>query len=82
MDNENQRGNFSKRISANDVQFADFVNPWNFYSVFFQTKPAVHQWLFDRGLLRDLVTCPQCDVPCRLQKRDKRTDGVVWRSQS
>ena len=61
------------------MTFADFVNPWNFYSVFFQDKTTVHQWMFDRGLLRDNVRCHHCDVSCSLQKREKRTDGYVWR---
>ena len=70
MEIEKQRGNFSKRLSLNNVTFADLVNPWNFYSVFFQDKTTVHQWMFDRGLLRDNVRCHHCDVSCSLQKRE------------
>ena len=73
------RGNISKRLSPNNVTFADFVNPWNFYSEFFQDKPTVHQWMFDRGLLRDNVRCHHCDVSSTLQQPDKGTDGYVWR---
>ena len=72
MEIEKQRGNLYKRLSPNNVTFADFVNPWNLYTVFFQDKTTVHQWMFARGLLRDNVRCHHCDVSCSLQKREKK----------
>ena len=72
-------GNFNSRLSAHDVSFKDFVNPWNCYGVFFKPQKELKEWLMEHGLFMNVVYCQHCEVLCNLQVREKRTDGFVWR---
>ena len=65
-------GNYLYRISPTNVDFSDFINPWNLYSIFFKSQSEINQWLFEHGLFRNVVVCEACKVPCKLQVREKR----------
>lgn len=76
-------GSYQKRINeVNDIDFRDFVTPWNFFAVFLSDDRVVIKWLQEHGLLLNNMYCIRCnnaDLPMRLQTRKSCIDGVTWR---
>ena len=57
---------YLNRISPTNVDFSDFVNPWNVYSIFFQSEADINEWLFEHDLFRNVVVCEVCKVPYKV----------------
>jgi len=74
-------GSFQQRINeVNEIEFRDFVTPWNFFAVFPSEDSVVIKWLQECGLLVSCMYCTRCDNhDMRLQKRSSSVDGVSWR---
>ena len=63
-------GNFKNRkVERSCINFADFSNPWNFFSIFLNDEDVVHQWCRDHGLLAHSLPCKSCDGQATLRSR-------------
>ncbi len=72
-------GNYSKRLGTpTNCSFADFSNPWNFYSLFLLPREQHINWLRENGLPINSLTCPKCQGDCSLGKRKNNVDGETW----
>jgi len=74
-------GSFQQRIQdVNNIEFRDFVTPWNFFAVFLSDDSVVIKWLQEHGLLLGRKYCTRCDnQDMRLQTHKSSIDGVTWR---
>ena len=55
-------GSYQKRINeVNDIDFRDFVTPWNFFAVFLIDDRVVIKWLQEHGLLLNNMYCIRCN---------------------
>ena len=77
-------GCFSKKKELNDINFEDFSNPWNFYSIFLCNETIDWiKWLMNKKLLKDEYFCVKCgNVACKLGLKRDSKDRYVWRCPS
>ena len=64
MDNEERSmfGNYAKQIqNIEDITFADFSNPWNFFKVISQDDEGFYRWLVKEGFLAENILCDKCE---------------------
>ena len=82
MDKQRKRhgeGSYNLRISeVNDIEIADFVNPWTFHTLFMACDDVLYNWLRSHGLLANTIEC-HCSKIAKLNKRQRLKDGFTFR---
>ena len=83
MPKHRDSGNYQKSISnVMDIDFGDWMNPWNFYKLMTSDDAVVYQWLRNNNLLVSELTCLACGADCTLRVRSAALDGFAWRCDS
>ena len=63
---------------VNKIEFKDFVNPWNFHSLFVSNDETVFAWLRKNGLLANELKC-HCGKTAKLNRRQRLKDKYSFR---
>ena len=73
-------GSFAKHIeNVNDIEIADFINPWTFHCLFMSSNDVLFTWMRQKGLLASDIACPVCGKSCKLNKRSRGLDSFSFR---